>query len=104
MTAVAEAPRITRERRDSKASGAGATDIDKTLAQWEKFLGEQPGCDSGFTAAPGQAMRAINVSSTAQVPMILRELRRGDGSIRISFPPSTDPTVTEDQVKIRDFL
>lgn len=107
MTSVAEAPRIARARRDSSektTSESGATTVDKTLAQWEKFLAKRPGCESGFSAAPGQAMRAVNVSSAAQVPMILRELHRNDGSIRISFPSSTDPKVTEDQVKIRAFL
>jgi len=107
MPATVDAPRIARQPRDSGAettSRNDATTTDKTLAQWEKFLAKQPGCDSGFTAAPRQAMRAINVSSAAQVPMILRELHRGDESIRISFPPSADPKVTEDQIKIRAFL
>jgi len=107
MAAVTDAPRIARQPRDpgtETTAKSGAASIDNTLAQWEKFLAKQPGCDSGFTAAPGKAMRAINVSSAAQVPMILRELHRGDESIRISFPPSTDPKVTEDQIKIRAFL
>ncbi len=107
MTALAEIPRITRQPRDTTAkapSESGAATIDKTLAQWDKFLGKQPGCDCGFSAAPGQAMRAVNVSSAAQVPMILRELHRSDGSIRIHFPSSADPKVIEDQVKIRAFL
>lgn len=104
MPATVDAPRIARGTKTETTSGNDATNIDKTLAQWKKFLAQQPGCDSGFTAAPGKAMRAINVSSAAQVPMILRELHRGDESIRISFPPSTDPKVTKDQVKIRAFL
>jgi serine/threonine protein phosphatase PrpC len=106
MTAIADAPRIARGRdsRAEKNSGNSVADVDKTLAQWEKFLAKRPGCDTGFAAAPGQAMRAINVSSAAQVPMILRELHRTDGTIRINFPSSADPKVTQDQVKIRTFL
>lgn len=107
MTAVAEAPHKSTERKEPRARNTregSPTNTEKTLAHWDKFLAKQPGCDTGFAAAPGQAMRAINVSSAAQVPMILRELHRGDGTIRINFPSSGDPKVTEDQVKIRAFL
>jgi serine/threonine protein phosphatase PrpC len=107
MTAVAEAPNQAKERKERRAEEdreSSTTDIDKTLGHWEKFLATQPGCDTGFVAAPGQAMRAINVSSAAQVPMILRELHQSDGTIRINFPESTEPKVTQDQVKIRAFL
>jgi serine/threonine protein phosphatase PrpC len=113
MPAAQTAQRIVRRETTTHAkdgsrpqdrSQSSPTDIDNTLGHWEKFLAKQPGCDTGFVAAPGQAMRAINVSSAAQVPMILRELHRGDGTIRINFPESTNQKVTQDQVKIRAFL
>lgn len=65
-----------------------------------------PGYEEGYSAAPGQAVRTFNVSSTVQLPYILAELNANGNSIRLDFPQRVpeNEEVAKEQQAIRNFL